>query len=431
METPPAGQQGVPLRLQVPAGTVLVVQQRDELELQLGGGGGGAGGFGAAGQQMSQRTVQPADHVMEVLKGSPEGGGAPGEVRVRFAPDQQASSSENEAPANRTTPAYAGKTYTVRQLPGVPMQIDPAPANDEVRQVLSDVAGFIETDLAPGRPVAVGERWSVDTTRIRQDAGMEPGGRLDMTATLAGLDTSPLAGGRPVANLDLALQWDGRVQGLQVSGPQRGRAVLDLGTGLALELVLEGTLQLEVQQPDGSRLEGSLSLNSRRQATELKPGGMAGGAGDGPGGAAGNGGSGATDPAAGPANPFGGGEAAPPARPPGGAATGVPPFAGTFTGEDLSVTLIEGEQRRIRVQRGEVSAMGRLTGNREIDQSVEGERVMTTIRFQGVLEHEGAEFPFSALQPNPEVMEFTTGGSTQRLERQPPEEPKGPSNPFG
>lgn len=254
-----------------------------------------------------------------------------------------------------------------------------------------------------------------------QGSGMAPGGSLVMTARLAGMEHVV---GRPAAIVDLELAWDATMQGMSMKGPQRGRAAIDLATGLLLEFDLQG--QLQVANDPNMNLGGTMSGTSRLASTRrvsnvVTPLAVAQ----------------AAAPAAEawseqPAEETSAGAGPGPVA--GSEQAGVtlnlsaPPFEGTYVGDELTVTLIEGERRGVEIVRGDITTRGVLAGNREINQSIgSGGKAETTIEFQGEFTFNDATFGFSAVQPDATTMLFTTGKTTHTLQRK--AEPGAP-NPF-
>ncbi len=455
--------QPVNLRLDLPAGTTYAVKSSETMQMQAQ-----VKDQWGNGQQMNQSFESPTNYQVQVLQGAAGGHPAPVRVRFTFDPGQAMTMSDGQNPPQKQPLPYAGKAFeTLRQNGQV--TVTPAGAGagggggsfgggqfgggefgggqpqggggfgggqfgngefgggqpqggggfgggqpqgggglgPETQQTLQNLASFSGATLLPNRPVSVGDTWNPDTTEIMKGAGMAPGGSLTMTARLTGLGE---AAGRPAALLALELNWNGTVQGLVMKGPQRGTARIDLETGLLMNFDIRGELQVSASPEMGVNLSGTANLVSTQTVSNLQtPAGAAAGhqeiideirEGD-------------VDAPAG--NPFDSPAAVD--APDNGPATTVttPPFAGTFVGEKLSVTLVEGERRSIEIRRGQTVTKGFLTGNRDINQSVGPDGVETVVTFQGFFEFNGHKFDFNALQPAPGVMKFTTGQTTHDL----------------
>lgn len=463
--------QPVNLQFNLPAGTTYAVKSSETMQMQAQ-----VKDQWGNPQQMSQTYESPTNYRVEVLQG-PAGTGdpAPAHVRFTFDPGLAMSVTDGQNPPQQQPVPYAGKAFEAVRQNGQVM-INPVGGgqgggqgqggfgggqgqfgggngefgggefgggggqfndrdfngNDtggfngnhaggmdpETQQTLQNLASFNESTLLPGRPVSVGDTWNPDTSEIMKAAQMAPGGTLQMTARLAGIGQ---AAGRPAAMIDLELNWNGTVQGMIMKGPQRGKAALDLATGLLLTFELRGQLQIAAAPEMGADMNGTANLVSTRTVSNLRtPAAVhAGGGGAFGGGEFGGGGEvvnvseedlgGGGEVVNVNEEDLGGGG--------GGAAINVsaPDFEGTYVGEKLSVTLIEGERRTIEIRRGDTVTKGFLTGNREISQSVGADGVDTVITFQGFFAFNGNEFTFSAVQPEAGLMEFTTGKTTHAL----------------
>ena len=478
-----AAAQPVDLRFDLPAGTTYAVKSSESMQMQVQM----KDQWGNA-QQMNQNFESPTNYRVEVQQGS-AGVGDPRPARVRFTFDPGLTMTMGDgqnAPQRQPLP-YAGKAFDAVRQNGQVM-INPVGGGQgqggfgggqgqgqgqfgggefgggqqpggfgggqgqgqgqwgggggdfngnaaggmdpQTQQTLQNLASFNGATLLPGRPVAVGDIWNPDTSEIMKAAQMAPGGSLKMTARLVGMGQ---AAGRPAAVLDLEMVWDGTSQGLIMKGPQRGKASIDLATGLLLDFELRGQLQVTAAPEMGVQMSGTATVVSTRTVRNVQ-----------------------TPTAAPPLPPqgnvfgdgaFGGGEVADVREEDsaggaevvsireedlggGGGAinVGTPTFAGTYIGDKLSITLIEGDPRTIEIRRGDTVTKGFLTGNREINQSVGADGVETTVTFQGYFEFNGHAFQYSAVQPAPGVMKFTTGKTTHDL-RLKAADPAAP-NPF-
>ena len=452
--------QPVNLRLDLPAGTTYAVKSSETMQMQAQ-----VKDQWGNGQQMNQSFESPTNYQVQVLQGAAGGHLAPVRVRFTFDPGQATTMSDGQNPPQKQPLPYAGKAFeTLRQNGQV--TVTPAGAGagggggsfgggqfgggefgggqpqggggqfgngefgggqpqggggfgggqpqgggglgPETQQTLQNLASFSSATLLPNRPVSVGDTWNPDTTEIMKGAGMAPGGSLTMTARLTGLGE---AAGRPAALLALELNWNGTVQGLVMKGPQRGTARIDLETGLLMNFDLRGELQVSASPEMGVNLSGTANLVSTQTVSNLQtPAGAAAGHQE-------------------IINDIRSDHTDTPVNAPevvnvqeddlggGGQTINVttPPFAGTFVGEKLSVTLVEGERRSIEIRRGQTVTKGYLTGNRDINQSVGPDGVETVVTFQGFFEFNGHKFDFNALQPAPGVMKFTTGKTTHDL----------------
>ena len=462
--------QAVELRYQVPPGTTAQVQESQTLVLA------GQASDGWGNQQPIQQTFSGSvSYRLQVLDAR---GGVPSQVKVEFAPNLSFSVSDGQNPPQQQPLPFAGKSFTLTrqdapaggggqpgmgggqpgmgggqggasggmggQAPqddepwgkaeqdqdpwgqqpgngngngggwGVPagprVTVEPANTMDqESESFLHELMEFGWRDLLPGRSVNVGETWNPDASNYTRGLGLDPGGTVQITAQLASLGQ---ANGRPTAELNLRLQINGAFDGLPMQGMQQGRATVDLATGMVLSAQLAGELPLDVQGPEGS-LKGKASWQINRQVTNLQAGPAAGAA-------AGNGPNFAPPAIENQAGPSVNGQS-------------PPPFAGTFTNDQLQLTLIEGQPRRIEIRRGDLVTPGRLTGNRDINMTAGDNGQMTIeVTFQGFFEHNGNEYDFSAEQPSPDKILFTTGKTTHELTLQRPavKEEAGEPNPF-
>lgn len=394
--------QPVVLEFYLPTGTTFDVQSSESMQLQAQV----SDGFGNQ-QQMSQAFESPTNYKVEVMQAAPGGIGAPIKTRFSFEPGLAMTINDGQNGQQEQPVPYAGKVFTVsREEDGrgaAQVSIDPAQGlAPETQQVLEAISVFDESTLLPGRPVQVGEQWNPDTTKIREAAGLAPGGTLTMTATLTGMDN---VSGRVAALLDIEVNWNATVQGLVMKGPQRGKAAIDLETGLLLMMELGGQLQVSAAPETGMQMSGSSTLVSKRFVKNLTvPQGMPG-----------------PEPAV---------EDIPTEITEDGIVMTTPDFAGTYSNNELSVMLIEGEPRKIEIRRGETVSLGTVTGGREINQNANADgTVSTQVKFGGTFEHGEAEYPFSVEQYGDGTMKFKTGKTTHELREEVAAAPVEP-NPF-
>ena len=442
-----AGQR-VELRFNLPVGLRAEFDESQELIIA----GNASDGFGNQ-QPIRQSFRGQVRYEMQVLE-SPDG--VPSRVQLRFDPGLTFDMEDGQNPPQREPLAFAGNQYTLTRQDagqnrgggqfgnpggGFPQQpggygaadggmmnsplvrIEPAGGLDEQAQsYLQELMAFGWRDLLPGRTVAVGETWNPDGSHYVSGLGLDPGSSVQITAQLAGLGQ---AQGRSTADLNLRMQINGGFDGLPIQGLQQGRATVDVATGMVTAVQLAGTFPLQVQGPQGS-LQGQTSWQINRRVTNLQ-GGQAAAAGrarqthestvreiqeDAP----------LSDEIeeVGGSGPSVNGQSA-------------PPFAGTFRNDQLELTLIEGDPRRVEIRRGDLVTQGRLTGNRNVNMTVgEGGAMEIDVTFQGYFEHNGNEYDFSAQQPNAQTIHFTTGKTTHELRRvaEPAAEAPADPNPF-
>lgn len=425
LATAAASAQLVELEYHLPAGTSYTIRSAESMRMEAQM----QDGFGNR-QSMTQSFESPTNYRVEVLEADGSGDAGPGKVRYTFEPGLMVTMNNSQMGQQQLPLPFAGKTFEVERRNGqITVSTPEGPAQNlapETQRMLETLATFNESTLLPPRPVSVGETWKPDMSSVMQGSGMAPGGSLVMTARLAGMEHVV---GRPAAIVDLELAWDATMQGMSMKGPQRGRAAIDLATGLLLEFDLQGQLQV-ANDPNmnmGGAMSGTSRLASTRRVSNVvtplavaqaaAPAAEAwseqpaeetsageGPAGEGPGPVAGSEQAGVT------------------------LNLSAPPFEGTYVGDELTVTLIEGERRGVEIVRGDITTRGVLTGNREINQSIgSGGKAETTIEFQGEFTFNDATFGFSAVQPDATTMLFTTGKTTHTLQRK--AEPSAP-NPF-
>ncbi len=405
--------QPVELRYHLPEGMSYAVKSKESSQMQMQM----QDNFGNR-QSMTQSFESPTNYRVEVLEAEGSGDAGPGKVRYTFDPGLTMTMSNSMSGQQQQPLPFAGQAFEVTRRNGqIAVSTAQGPAENlppETRGMLENLATFNESTLLPDRPVSVGDSWQPEMASVKRTSGMAPGDTLVMTARLAGMEQ---VAGRPAAILDLELARDGSMQGMVMKGSQKGRAAVDLGTGLLLEFDLSG--QLQVANDPNAGMGGSMTGTSSPTSTRRV--------------------SGLVVPAAGPASPERAFETVVEERDPdgGGGAFGgggrvmnlaAPPFEGTFVGDELSVTLIEGDRRAVEIVRGELTTRGVLTGQREIDQSPGPDGgTVTTIRFRGEFTFNGDDYPFSAEQPDETTMRFKTGKTTHTLQRE--TEEKAP-NPF-
>ena len=396
-----AGAQEVGLEFYLPTGTSFDVQSTESMNLQAQM----QGGFGNQ-QQMSQSFESPTNYKVEVLEGAPGGMGpaAPVKTRFSFAPGLAVTMTDGQNGRQQQPQTFAGKTYTVTRggaMGGGQASIEPAQGLDQpTQQMLQTLSTFDESTLLPGRPVQVGEQWNPDTTTIREAAGMAPGGTLAMTLTLTGMDR---VGGRVAALLDMELNWNGAVQGLVMQGPQRGKAAIDLETGLLLMMDISGQLKVSAAPETGMQMSGNATLVSRRMVQNL------------------------VVPQGGPAPVVGPGPVVEDGIVEDGVQMTTPQFTGTYSNDKLSVTLMEGEPRKVEIRRGATVSVGTVEGGREINMNANEDGTMSTqVKFGGSFVYGDQKYPFSVEQYGDGSMKFTTGKTTHELR----EEVAAAPNPF-
>jgi hypothetical protein len=422
----PAGNgPAVQLQFNVPVGTRMNVQETQQLRLS----GTASDGWGNR-QPINQSFGGVVQYQLEVLGAER---GMPNHIKLTFAPNLSFQMSDGQNPPQSDPMPFAGKTYEVRLNNGQPSVQPQQGLDPESLQYLGEIATFIWRDLLPARPVGVQQSWQPDATRFAQGMSMDPGTRMQINAQLAGMSQFEQ---RPAADVGMQVQINGTMQGLPMQGSLQGRAVVDRDTGLVVSAQLQGELPMNMQGPEGS-LQGKAAWQIGRQVSNLQSGGGFGpGAFDGPGEEAGPG---AFDGPGGAGEVFiGGEEEDDPAGPAGPSVNGqqAPPFAGTFSNEQLGVTLIERQSeqvgRSIEIRRGDLVTQGWLTGNRDINMTVGDDgRTQMRVTFQGYFEHNGQRYEFSAEQPSPQQLNFTTGRTTHALTlERPATQEESPPNPF-
>jgi hypothetical protein len=457
-------QQQVELIYRVPAGTSAQVSEQQSIAIQ-----GTASDQWGNRQPIQQSFGGAVQFQMQVLQSN---NGVPQHLRISFAPNLFYTYGDGTGQPQQEPMVFAGKSFEVRKQNGG-TDVQPRQGLDqESYQFISDLAEFSWRDGLPGRAVAVGETWTNNATTYAKASGMDPGATVQVQGRLTGVGQQ---NGRPTAELQLQLQINGAMEGVPLRGTQQGRAVVDQATGLPLLVELTGQLPMQVQSPEGS-LQGTATWQIKRQVSQIQqqdpstfgppvaPQRGGGGFGPNPGGGFGpnpGGGGGGFGPASGggggmedveiageeaddwgPATdrqdpgPSAPARNAPPTQAAGPSINGQspPPFAGTFANDTLSVTLIErideNTPRTIQIQRGDVTTIGRLTGNRDITMSVGDDgNTQINVTFQGFFEFQGNRYEFSAAQPNASQLKFTTGSTTHDLSLQPPPQESAP-NPF-
>ena len=252
--------QEVHLRLAVPEGTVIALEEASDVTISL------TATMGEQSLEIDEEVAVQTFGTARILETGPDG--APSRMELSIAPGSQTTVTADGETRSAPSPLAGASLILGRDADGT-FTATPDPGFDaETRGVLADYLDLGAADLPDGA-VAVNESWQAPI-QCGAAVGTEP---AMGTFTLQGLRTED---GREVADVSVRGTISGAMNGTSMDAAARGRGVLDVATGLWLRtgIEIEGDLSGRlVQGETTAEITGTIDAVTRTKNVLTMPDG--------------------------------------------------------------------------------------------------------------------------------------------------------------